>query len=68
MNGVNATISTCTTRIRILNLVLKRLLDECTDDPVRHLKLCKCGRSETRFPFCVQCLQDELRKGTCRMS
>lgn len=55
------TIESLTARVRILNLVLKRLLLECTDDPVRHLKRCKCGRSESRFSKCVQCMEEELR-------
>lgn len=55
------TLPALTARVRILNLVIRRLLLELTDDPVRHLKRCKCGRSETRMEKCVQCYGDELR-------
>jgi hypothetical protein len=58
---VNADLNNCIARVRIMNRVLRRLLMEVTDDPVRHLKRCKCGRSETRFAKCVQCLQDGLK-------
>lgn len=58
---MKSNLNNCIARVRIMNRVLRRLLLEATDDPVIHLKRCKCGRSETRYEKCVQCLQDELK-------
>jgi hypothetical protein len=50
-------------RLEILCRIIKRLEKESTDDPIRHLHKCSCGRAETRFGKCSICESEEMREG-----
>jgi len=54
-------LAACIARVRIQNRVMKRLLLEVTDDPNRHLHMCRCGRCETRMEACLVCAEEGWR-------
>lgn len=53
-------------RIDILALGLRQSIAELQDNPLRHLKTCRCGRALTRQECCAICNVEELRRTQLR--
>ena len=49
-------------RINILSLGVRQSIAELKDNPLRHLKPCRCGRALTRNGCCAICTTEELRR------
>jgi hypothetical protein len=58
----DARLDAAIARVQRLNRIVRRLLVELADDPVRHMRRCKCGRHETRMEKCVACYGEELKR------
>lgn len=62
LSALAAQIDRLRLRMDVLVLGCTRMADELKDNPKRNLALCRCKRMETRYPDCVLCLTERLRK------
>jgi len=53
-------------RIDILSLGIRQSIADAHDNPIRHLKTCRCGRAVTRQDCCAICATEELRRTQLR--
>jgi hypothetical protein len=49
-------------RLDIMMNGLRRAIEDCEDNPVRHLTPCKCGRGWSRSTECSICVMERMRR------